>query len=598
MTYMDLIQDERFNRLLEKYLKSENQGIDYKEYFKHFIENLNKKEIIVPVLGIQGAGKSSFLNSILMEDNILPTDVDETTCVPVEVRYGENINEAIIHYLNGTKKNINIENLEKYVHNDYNRANNLQVSKIVLYNKSDVLKDNIVLVDLPGVGSLTPENQRTTLEYVNKLVAGIFMIRTNPPITRTEKNFINALWPKLSNTIFVQNKWNDESYDDANEAKEHNEGVLSSISYAHNEEKQINVNIVNVYEAVKAKFTKDVELYENSGIVNVIDEIKNISKEYNKDLINALNQRVNEALKNINDRIDTYKSLTLNESKQNDSEKEEKIKEIKMILSENKKKIRNCRAYADDEMENIIENSSKIIKENIENLRIELRRIINKGIVDGHRLSLIYKETSDKAINNIMDEVLVSISELVKNLNGELEDITIKGFDGTYENISFFNKKSSIKYEKSLPTVLGVSTGVVGTIGAIGILGGPAGILVGMGISLAFSLIGEHIRTKIVENRASYTIRDLEPMIEDLENYLKSEIIDDLRAKGNDVDDSIKELKNKLEKTFKEDMEVIEKQYEVTYNEGHILEFEEDSKILNGLINGLEGQKEKQNGFF
>ncbi|HEX9025492.1 MAG TPA: dynamin family protein [Clostridium sp.] len=593
MTYMDLIQDERFNRLLEKYLKSENQGIDYKEYFKHFIENLNKKEIIVPVLGIQGAGKSSFLNSILMEDNILPTDVDETTCVPVEVRYGENINEAIIHYLNGTKENINIENLEKYVHNDYNRANNLQVSKIVLYNKSDVLKDNIVLVDLPGVGSLTPENQRTTLEYVNKLVAGIFMIRTNPPITRTEKNFINALWPKLSNTIFVQNKWNDESYDDANEAKEHNEGVLSSISYVHNEEKQINVNIVNVYEAVKAKFTKDVELYENCGIVNVIDEIKNISKEYNKDLINTLNQRVNEALKNINDRIDTYKSLTLNEKEQNDSEKEEKIKEIKIILSENKKKIRNCRAYADNEMEKIIEDSSEIIKENIENLRLELRRIINKGIVDGHRLSLIYKETSDKAINNIMDEVLVSISELVKNLNGELEDITIKGFDGTYENISFFNKKSSIKYEKSLPTVLGVSTGVVGTIGAIGILGGPAGILVGMGISLAFSLIGEHIRTKIVENRASYTIRDLEPMIEDLENYLKSEIIDDLRAKGNDVDDSIKELKNKLEKTFKEDMEIIEKQYEVTYNEGHILEFEEDSKILNGLINGLEGQKEK-----
>ena len=593
MTYMDLIQDERFNGLLEKYLKSENQGVDYKEYFNHFIENLNKKEIIVPVLGIQGAGKSSFLNSILMEDNILPTDVDETTCVPVEVRYGENTNEAIIHYLNGNKENINIENLEKYVHNDYNRANNLQVSKIVLYNKSDVLKDNIVLVDLPGVGSLTPENQRTTLEYVNKLVAGIFMIRTNPPITRTEKNFINALWPKLSNTIFVQNKWNDESLEDANDAKEHNEGVLSSISYSHNEEKQIDVNIVNIYEAVKAKFTKDVELYDNCGIVKVIEEIKNISKEYNRDLINTLNQRVNESLKNINDKIDTYKSLTLNENEQNDLKKEEKIKEIKIILSENKKKIRNCRAYADDQMENIIENSSKIIKENIENLRLELRRIINNGIVDGHRLSLIYKETSDKAINNIMDEVLVSISELVKNLNGALEDITIKGFDGTYENISFFNKKSSIKYEKSLPTVLGVSTGVFGTIGAIGILGGPAGILVGMGISLAFSLIGEHIRTKIVENRASYTIRDLEPMIEDLENYLKSEIIDDLRAKGKDVDDSIKELKNKLEKTFKEDMEIIEKQYEVTYNEGHILEFEEDSKILNGLINGLEGQKEK-----
>lgn len=584
MAYMDLIQDERFNELVEKYLNSENQGIDYRGYFKHFIENLNKKEIIVPVLGIQGSGKSSFLNSILMEDNILPTDVDETTCVPVEVRYGENTNEATIYYLNGNKENIHIENLEEYVHNDYNKANNLQVSKIVLYNTSDVLKDNIVLVDLPGVGSLTPENQRTTLEYVKKQVAGIFMIRTNPPITRTEKNFINALWPKLSNTIFVQNKWNDESFEDADEAKEHNEGVLSSISYAHNEKKDIHINIVNVYEAVKAKFTKDVILYENSGIVNVIEEIKNISKNYDRELINTLNQKVYEALENINYKIETYKSVASNEHEQNNLEKEEKIKEIKMILSQNKGKIRNCRTYAEEEMENIIENSSKIIKENIEDLRLELRRIINKGIVDGNRLSLIYKETSDKAINNIMDEVLASISELIKNLSGALEDITIKGFNGTYENISFFNKKSSIKYEKSLPTVLGVSTGVVGTIGAVLTLGGPTGILVGMGISLAFSLIGDQMRKKIVKNRASYTIKDLEPMIEDLENYLKLEIIDDLRAKGQEVDDSIKELKMKLEKTFKEDMEIIEKQYEASYNEDHILEFEDDLKTLKELI--------------
>jgi hypothetical protein len=522
-----------------------------------------------------------------MEDNILPTDVDETTCVPVEVRYGENVNEAVIHYLHGHNETVSVENLEKYVHNDYNRANNLQVSKIVLHNNSEVLKDNIVLVDLPGVGSLTPENQRTTLEYVNKLVAGIFIIRTNPPITRTEKNFINALWPKLSNTIFVQNKWNDESIEDANEAKEHNESVLNSISYAHNEEKEISVNVVNVYEAVKAKFTFDNDLYDKSGIVKVIEEIKNISKEHDKELLEALNQKVKEALKNINDKIETYKILALNESNENRLEKEEKIKEIKEILSENKKKIRSCRTYAEEEMESIVENSSKIIRENIENLRLDLRRIVSKGIVDGNRLSLIYKEISDKAINNIMDEVLVLITNIIKNLNNELGEITIKGFDGTYENISFFNRESSIKYEKSLPTVLGVSTGVVGTIGAVGILG-PAGILVGMGISLAFSLIGDHMRKKIVENRASYTLKDLEPMIEDFEGYLKEEIIDDLRAKAQEVDDSIKELKDRLERNFKEDMKIIEKQYETTYNEEHILAFEEDLKLLKELISGIE----------
>ncbi|NRT91630.1 dynamin family protein [Clostridium beijerinckii] len=590
MTYINLIEDERFYRLLEKYLNNEKQGIDYNRYFEHFIENLNKKEIIVPVLGIQGAGKSSFLNAILMEDNILPTDVDETTCVPVEVRYGENTDEAVVYYLNGRKESIRIKELERYVHNDYNEANNLKVSKIVLYNKSEVLKDDIVLVDLPGVGSLTPQNQKTTLEYVDKLTAGIFLIRTNPPITRSEKNFINALWPKLANTIFVQNKWNDESIEDANEAREHNSGVLSSISYSHNEERDIKVDIVNVYEAVKGKFTGDEAAYNNSGIVKVIEEIKNISKEYNKDLMKVLSQRVDEALRNINDKITTYKTLALNEDNQNTLKKEERIKEIKTMLSENKRKLRDFRTYAEDEMNNIIDNSSKIIKENIENLRIELRRIINKGIVDGNRLSLIYKETSDKAINDIMDEILNSIGEFIKNINSRFENIRIKGFNGTYENISFFNKKSSIKYEKSIPALLGVSTGVIGTVGAVGMLGGPVGILVGMGISLAFSLIGDHMRKKIVESRANYTLKDLEPMIEDLEIYLKEEITGDLMAKQKEIDESIKAMKSNLENIFKQDMEDLEKQYETNYNEENILEFEKDLKILRELI---EEYKEK-----
>ncbi|WP_252243932.1 MULTISPECIES: dynamin family protein [unclassified Clostridium] len=580
MKYVDLINDSRFNFLLEKYLNKDNT-VNYIEYFNHFIDNLNDKEIIIPVLGIQGAGKSSFLNSILMEGNILPTDVDETTCVPVEVRYGEDTEKAIVHFLDKECKEIKLCDLEKYVHNDYNMANELKVSKIILYNKSDVLKNNVVLVDLPGVGSLTPENQRTTLDYVNKLVSGIFMLRTNPPITRTERNFINALWPKLSNTIFVQNKWNDENDEDALEAKEHNEYVLNSICEEHNESKEINVNVVNVYEAVKGKFTKDDALYKDSGIVSVIENIGNVSKEYNIGLEKSLNSKIVGALENINYNIEEYKTLCLNEKKQNDLNKEEKIKEIKSILLDNKKNFRRIRVYAYDEMEKIIDYASGIIKEKITNLRANLKGIINRGIVDGERLSSIYKESSDKAINDIMDEVLDKTSELIKNLNKELNGITIKGFYGDYENISFFNKESEFKFEKSLPSLLGVSGGVIGALGTVGALGGPLGILVGMGIGMAFSLIGDFVRKEILETRANYTLRDLEPMIEDLENYLKEEILDDLRAKQQDMDDSIKELRKNLENSFKDDIQIIEKQYDYTYSENNILEFEDDLKILN-----------------
>lgn len=586
MTYIDIIDDSRFNELLKKYM-NENAEFDYREYFKHFKENLNKKEILVPVLGIQGAGKSSFLNSILMDENVLPTDVDETTCVPVEVHYGENVHEAEVYFLGKPKQTIKIEELEKYVHNDYNPANEMGVTKIILYNNSQIVKDNIVLVDLPGVGSLTPENQKTTIDYVNKLVAGIFMIRTNPPITRTEKNFINALWPKLSNTIFVQNKWTDETLEDAEDAKEHNEGVLNGISNSYNESRAIKVNIVNVYEAVKGKFTHDCELYKKSGIEPVLEEIKNISKEYNISLMNTLENKIDQVLNSIEMKIKECISVSVTKTSENELNKIRKITKIQDILRENKEYFKNIRSYSYDKMDNIIEEVSEIIEYNMEELRRNLKRIVNKGIVDGELLSSIYKELSDKAINDIMEDVLNITSDFVKNLNGKLQYVTIKGFDGTYENISFFNKKSSVKFEKSLPSILGVSSGLIGTVGAISSLGGPLGILVGMGIGFVFSIIGENIRKGILHTRADYTIKDLEPMIEDLENYLKEEIIDDLRAKQEEVDDSIKKIRKQIEKTFKEDMSNIENQYNKEYDEKHTLLFEEDLKILNNLKNNL-----------
>ncbi|MGN0144690.1 MAG: dynamin family protein [Clostridium sp.] len=586
MTYIDIINDSKFNELLEKYM-NENYEFDYKEYFSHFIDNLNKKEIFVPVLGIQGAGKSSFLNSILMDENVLPTDVDETTCVPVEVHYGENTKEAEVHFIGKPEQCIKVDELEKYVHNDYNPANELGVSKIVLYNNSEILKDNIVLVDLPGVGSLTPENQKTTLDYVNKLVAGIFMIRTNPPITRTEKNFINALWPKLSNTIFVQNKWNDESDEDAEDAKDHNEGVLNSISHSYNDNREVTVNIVNVYEAVKGKFTNDDELYRSSGIEKVIEEIRGISMRYNSSLMGTLEVKIDEVLNNIQSQIENYISASINRASENELEKTKKIKEIKEILSQNKENFKNIRSYSYDRMDSIIDEADYIIRYNMDDLRSNLKRIINRGIVDGELLSSIYKELSDKAINNIMEEILNITSDLVKNLNSKIQYITIKGFDGTYENISFFNKKSTVKFEKSIPPILGVSSGLIGTLGAVSTLGGPLGILVGMGIGFAFSIIGENIRKEILSTRAEYTIKDLEPMLEDLENYLKEEIIDDLKAKQEEVDNSIKKLRKQIEKAFKEDIANIEEQYKASYSENDTFFFEEDLKSLKDLKRNL-----------
>ena len=120
-------------------------------------------------------------------------------------------------------------------------------------------------------------------------------------------------------------------------------------------------------------------------------------------------------------------------------------------------------------------------------------------------------------------------------------------------------------------------------MGAAGSFGGPVGILIGMSVGLVFSIIGEFMKKEIIKTRASYTIRDLEPMIEDLESYLKEEILDDLRAKKEEVDESIKELRRNSEKSLRSDIDQIENKYDSVYTENHREQFEKDLNILKEM---------------
>lgn len=76
--------DEKLVDLLNRYSDTqESVGTN----LLNVIKNSGKSEVIIPVLGMQGMGKSTLINGLL-EDNILPNDADETTCVPVEVKFG------------------------------------------------------------------------------------------------------------------------------------------------------------------------------------------------------------------------------------------------------------------------------------------------------------------------------------------------------------------------------------------------------------------------------------------------------------------------------------------------------------------------------
>ena len=70
--------------LLNRYSDTKQNGSVLSDY----LSRVSDSQPIIPVLGMQGMGKSTLINALL-EENILPNEADETTCVPVEIKYGE-----------------------------------------------------------------------------------------------------------------------------------------------------------------------------------------------------------------------------------------------------------------------------------------------------------------------------------------------------------------------------------------------------------------------------------------------------------------------------------------------------------------------------
>lgn len=106
--------------VLDKYSEEPNK---IGSMLRQTITNSQNREMIVPVLGMQGMGKSTLINALLRE-NILPSEVDETTCVPVEVKYGEE-EKAEVYFANKSDKAVvhTQAELANYVDNNYNPAN-------------------------------------------------------------------------------------------------------------------------------------------------------------------------------------------------------------------------------------------------------------------------------------------------------------------------------------------------------------------------------------------------------------------------------------------------------------------------------------------
>lgn len=543
----DLNLDDSLVSVLDRYAEA---SAPTGTLLRNALRNLQNGEMIVPVLGMQGMGKSTVINAILKE-NILPNDTDETTCVPVEVKYGEQ-EFAEAFFINSQNKEIlhTREELNVFVDNNYNPANKKGVSRIVLYRKNELLKSGLVIVDLPGVGSLTKENENTTKRYVENLCTAIFVIPTVPTIRKMEALFIKAVWSQFTDAIFVQNNWSHPDRE-IEESVDWNTKKLKEIAREINNSFDESILVVNAYDGIKGALTHNQAMVDSSGINALLSKIVQLSENWQDDKQNAFENRIKLAL--LSTKQEICKRIE-NLDKTEEEIQNQKAAEYKKYCDETnriKSLISEIKRYLEDKQDEIFVFSSKESEACAGRIRAQIFHLIDKGNVDGQRLSKAFEDIQNDEFEKTFEVLSSKLAEIKVDLEARLENLKdALSVDSNNMESACFSKPKSFKFEKGIAFAFDLAGGIGGVVYAgpvaAALLGSnPAGwaiAAIGLGIAAIASLTGHGIKKIVANNRASETKKEISPVIDKLECSLKNKIRDSYNDMKNNVEKSLGDI--------------------------------------------------------
>ena len=237
------------------------------------VEENKEKQVKIAVIGEVKAGKSTFINACV-EREVAYTDILEATALVSEITYAEEEYARIIGKDGQTIKECSFEELLSWTENKLNNMEDFsEFDKIEIGVDNDLLED-VILVDTPGLLSITTQNHEITSSYIAQ-TDYIFWVLDSTNLGSKEVNdFIDKVRLTGKPMIGIINKVDTPQIQQ--EIKEYIQKEYGNIFEEF--------YFVSAYQACELQKAGDSSWQEKSGFDNVLEMIEDIScgKEHSR----------------------------------------------------------------------------------------------------------------------------------------------------------------------------------------------------------------------------------------------------------------------------------------------------------------------------
>ncbi|SET67234.1 Dynamin family protein [Natronincola peptidivorans] len=377
------------------------------------LERIEGLEFHVAVIGQFKRGKSTLLNYFIGE-NLLPTGVVPITSIITKVKYGTKPQARII-FEEDIKENVDIHHIDQYISEQKNPKNIKKVAEMELLFPAEILKNGLVLVDTPGIGSTYKHNTEVSYGFLSEADAAIFVISSDAPISEIEIQLLREVKKYMNKLFFIQNKT------DYLSKKELEESLSFSIKVI---EDAIGIEPiiypVSAKLAFEGKIENNQEKLRNSGMILfeealgeflLNDRGNYLMNSYKTKLISFMDdlaENIHFKLNLLNDSIDAL---------------EEKIILFKERLKATSSMKRETMAVVEAELKEII----KIFEGELVSFRQEQSELIKKKL---KKAAEDHKEIDSKELDNLLNQQLeLEIEQAYETWNKQQETKIRKSYE-------------------------------------------------------------------------------------------------------------------------------------------------------------------------